>query len=157
MKNVLCFGDSNTWGYVPEGPDPGVSRRLPYGVRWPGSLQSILGDGYRIVEDALNGRTITSFDPTAPNRTGMDHLRIALDAHAPLDLVILALGCNEFKDAFGRTAEEIAGGIGQMIPVIRQSFYGFPAPRILVLAAAPFRRRSPTAWWVPGSAAGPPG
>ena len=29
MKNILCFGDSNTWGY-----DPVTGSRYAYDVRW---------------------------------------------------------------------------------------------------------------------------
>ena len=31
MKNILCFGDSNTWGY-----DPVTGSRYAYDVRWAG-------------------------------------------------------------------------------------------------------------------------
>ena len=34
MKNILCFGDSNTWGY-----DPVTGSRYAYDVRWTGRLQ----------------------------------------------------------------------------------------------------------------------
>ena len=45
MKTVLCFGDSNTWGYVP-GSD---GERWPREVRWPVRLQSALGDEWFVV------------------------------------------------------------------------------------------------------------
>ena len=40
MKTILCFGDSNTWGYIP-GSDMG---RYTWVQRWPGILQAQLGD-----------------------------------------------------------------------------------------------------------------
>lgn len=39
MKNILCFGDSNTWGY-----DPVTGSRYAYDVRWTGRLQQMLPD-----------------------------------------------------------------------------------------------------------------
>ena len=51
MKNILCFGDSNTFGSDPRGG------RHPYGVRWTGRLQQLLGDGYRVIEEGCGGRT----------------------------------------------------------------------------------------------------
>ena len=56
MKNILCFGDSNTWGYDASTYDPalGSGQRMPFDVRWPGRVQNILGSDYRIIEDALN-------------------------------------------------------------------------------------------------------
>ncbi len=41
QKNILCYGDSNTWGY-----DPVNACRYGRDVRWPGVLQKELGDGY---------------------------------------------------------------------------------------------------------------
>ena len=36
MVNILCFGDSNTWGY-----DPATQTRFPNNIRWTGVLQRI--------------------------------------------------------------------------------------------------------------------
>ena len=50
-KRILCFGDSNTWGYMVSGG------RFDEDVRWPMKLQELLGDDYRIIEEGFNGRT----------------------------------------------------------------------------------------------------
>jgi lysophospholipase L1-like esterase len=52
MWRILCYGDSNTWGY-----DPATQDRLDRDVRWPGVLRSALGEGYEIIEEGLGGRT----------------------------------------------------------------------------------------------------
>ena len=51
---VLCFGDSNTYGAPADDPD---YVRLGPDVRWTGRLQGLLGDGYDVIEEGLNGRT----------------------------------------------------------------------------------------------------
>ena len=56
MKEILCFGDSNTHGYM-----PGLGTRYPYDVRWPGVLARLLGAEYHIVEEGMDGRT-TAFE-----------------------------------------------------------------------------------------------
>ena len=38
MKHVLCFGDSNTWGFI-----PGTCKRYDEHTRWTGILQDELG------------------------------------------------------------------------------------------------------------------
>ena len=85
MKNILCFGDSNTWGYDYTTYDPalGAGQRLPFEERWPGIVQNALGSGYRIIEDALNARTNMVEDPYFPHRLGIASLETALDAQAP--------------------------------------------------------------------------
>ncbi len=52
MKTILCFGDSNTWGYRPDG-----AGRFDWEVRWPGILQKELSGFARVIEEGLNART----------------------------------------------------------------------------------------------------
>ena len=57
MKNVLCFGDSNTYGYDPAGMRDGTAVRYARDVRWCGVAQRDLGEGWHVIEEGLNGRT----------------------------------------------------------------------------------------------------
>ena len=53
MKQILAFGDSNTWGLV-----PGTPERYPEHIRWTGILRkAVAKPGFRILEDGLCGRT----------------------------------------------------------------------------------------------------
>lgn len=46
MKQIICFGDSNTYGYI-----PGTGKRYPWGIRWTSILNEKLGfENYRVVE-----------------------------------------------------------------------------------------------------------
>lgn len=47
MKKILCYGDSNTWGYV-----PGTGERYPEDVRWPCVCQKELGEEFKIMKMA---------------------------------------------------------------------------------------------------------
>ena len=58
MKNILCFGDSNTYGFV-----PGVGTRYDRDTRWTGRLAKALGSDYYVIEEGLNGRTNAFDDP----------------------------------------------------------------------------------------------
>ncbi len=90
MKKILCYGDSNTWGYI-----PGTGERYPKSVRWPCVAGELLGDEYEIIEDGINGRT-TSFDQSwGVARNGVKGLDYALMAHYPLDGVVIMLGTND--------------------------------------------------------------
>ena len=51
---ILCFGDSNTYGFTPD-----WKHRYGRDIRYPGVLQTLLGDGYYVAEDGLVGRTGT--------------------------------------------------------------------------------------------------
>jgi len=142
MKNILCFGDSNTWGYDMDTYDFALSdaKRMDIHTRWAGVLQDQLGNEYHVIEDGLNGRTVTVDDPYFPNRVGMRDFENALDAHAPLDLVVIQLGVNELKAHFGLSAGMVASGIGKMVTAAKKSLYDYPEPKILLVAPAPVRK-----------------
>ena len=82
MKTILCYGDSNTWGYMPktEGPEITADNRYPWGVRWTSRLQMALGHDYRVAENGVNGRT-TMFDcPMAEYRNGLKDIDVCIQA-----------------------------------------------------------------------------
>jgi lysophospholipase L1-like esterase len=134
MKAILCFGDSNTWGYT-----PGTAKRYPRERRWPGVLQAALGSAFHVIEEGLNSRTTVLDDPTrAPGRNGLPYLRPCLDSHAPLDLVVLLLGSNDLKHRFGLSAFDVALNVSALIGIIQQSGSGpgGAAPPILLVSPA---------------------
>ena len=102
---ILCYGDSNTWGYI-SGSD---HQRYGENERWTKLLSKYLGDNYEIIEEGLNSRTLISNDtrPGKEGKNGYDYLIPCLDTHDPIDLVILMLGTNELKTAYNKTSKEI--------------------------------------------------
>lgn len=102
---ILCYGDSNTWGYIP-GSD---HKRYSKQERWTGILSEMLGDSYEVIEEGLNSRTLISNDTRSgkEGRNGFDYLLPCLDSHDPIDLVIIMLGTNEMKANYYRNPREI--------------------------------------------------
>lgn len=139
MKSILIFGDSNSWGYdyTTYMPETGSARRMAFDERWPGRVQALLGSEYRVIENALNARTSVQDDPYFPNRLGVRSLREALDYNAPLDLAVIQIGCNEWKHMFNLTAGMISLGVEQLVNECKASYYGYPAPKVLVISPAP--------------------
>lgn len=117
MKQILCFGDSNTYGLIPATKD-----RYDWNTRWTGILsKKIEKNGYRVVEEGLCGRTTIFEDATRKGRKGADLLPIILETHKPIDTVVLMLGTNDCKTAYGATAEKIGSGIELLIKQIKDS------------------------------------
>lgn len=110
MVNVLCYGDSNTYGYTPD-----WKSRYPRNVRWPGALQALLGEAFYVVEDGLIGRTTAFPDSNRYGRSAMDFLPVAIESHSPLDYVVLMLGTNDCKAEKTRSAEEAAAGLDRLV------------------------------------------
>ena len=116
MTTILCYGDSNTYGY-----DPRTGLRYGEDVRWTCKLRELLGAEYRVIEEGCNGRTTIHDDPIDGWKNGLDYLKPRLNSHKPIDIVILMLGSNDLKSNFGLSAAEIADGAGVLVETI-QSF-----------------------------------
>ena len=131
MKTVLCYGDSNTFGFI-----PGNGMRYPEDVRWPGAMAGILGDGYCVIEEGCNGRTTMYDDPNEEWKNGLTHLKPCLNSHKPIDILIIMLGSNDLKRFFHASAEEIARGAGVLAQTAKDFLtekQGY-APEIILVA-----------------------
>ena len=119
MKQILVYGDSMSWGIR-----PGTRERLPFDQRWPGVMQLALdpnGRDIRVIEDSLNGRRTAWDDPFRPGRNGLQGLAQRIEINAPLALVILALGTNDFQAMHPLTPALSAHGIAALsVPFARR-------------------------------------
>jgi lysophospholipase L1-like esterase len=140
VKTILCYGDSNTWGCIPEDSEE-RARRFGPEERWPGVLRQALGSGYSIVEEGLNGRTTVWDDPLEPYRNGREFLMPCLLSHHPLDLVVVLLGTNDLPRS-GVTARDIAAGAGMLVDDIVGSECGHDggSPQVLLICPPPVGR-----------------
>ncbi len=117
MRQIICFGDSNTFGYI-----PGTGKRYPWGVRWTSILSEKLArTDLRVVEEGLVGRTTIFEDPLRDGRCGVKLLPVILETHAPSDedLVVIMLGTNDCKAIYGASPEVIAKGVGRLVRQIK--------------------------------------
>jgi lysophospholipase L1-like esterase len=137
MKTVLCYGDSNTWGYEPASGD-----RFSEDVRWTGVLARELGSEFRVIEEGLNARTTVREDPVEEYKNGKDYLRPCLESHRPLDVVIVALGVNDLKARFFASASDAADGAGILVTIAQRSGAGPDGspPAVLLMAPPPVGR-----------------
>ncbi|KAA5607464.1 hydrolase [Roseospira marina] len=152
-KRILVFGDSNAWGFV-----PAVERRplerYPEGVPWVDALSARLGNGVAVQVDAVPARTTDQDDAVsaeiftplrAHDFNGLTHLPAALVKATPADLVILALGTNDLKARFDRSAEAIARSVIGLADMVRTggAASAYPSPAVLILAPAPIGSLAP--------------
>ena len=138
-KVILCYGDSNTWGY-----NPATQERYARDERWPGVLQQELGEGYVVIAEGLNGRTTVWDDPIEEYRNGKEYLIPCLRSHMPVDLVVIMLGTNDLKARFSVPACDVAAGAGVLADMVAKSETG-PSdgmPGVLLVAPPPFAKLS---------------
>jgi lysophospholipase L1-like esterase len=137
MLQILVYGDSLSWGIVPN-----TRRRLTFAERWPGVMERALADAghaVRVIEDCLNGRRTAWDDPFKPGRNALDGVEQGMEAHSPLALVIVMLGVNDFQSVHQNSAWHSGQGLAAVIRAMRRAPIepGMPVPPILVVAPPP--------------------
>ncbi len=132
MKRILCFGDSNTWGF-----NPIDGSRYQADTRWTGVLDTLLGEEYIVIEEGLNGRTTVFDDPIDGYiKNGLTYFRPCIASQKPVDLVIIMLGTNDLKTRFGMGAYDIAAGAAKLSEYALASDSGpdNTSPEVLVIS-----------------------
>ncbi len=137
MDQILVYGDSLSWGIIPD-----TRQRLVFERRWPQVLERELiqsGCDARVIEDCLNGRRTVWDDPFKPGRNGLVGLEQRMEVSSPLSLVILMLGTNDFQSVHQNVAWQSAQGIAALVRAIRRAPIepGMSVPRILIVAPPP--------------------
>lgn len=132
LRRILCFGDSNTWGYI-----SGSGERYPETVRWTGLLSALLGEDYRVLEEGLCGRTTGFEDGIQPGRNAAGYLVPCLLSHFPLDLIVLMLGTNDTKRRYRAGAEEITDSMENLLRSMLDCLYWEKSAAKILLAAPP--------------------
>lgn len=128
-KRILCFGDSNTWGAIPQ-----ESNRYPENIRWTGVLQNELGKNYQIIEEGHNGRTTVFDDVIEWRLSGLKYFMPCCSSQSPLDLIILMLGTNDLKTRFGVDARSIAYGLQRYLDVLSITPMDGNKPKVLIVS-----------------------
>jgi len=113
MKKVLCFGDSNVYGFIPEN-----GKRYPKNVRWSGILAGLAGADYKIVEEGCNNRTAFSNNPDGAMMSGLLALPEVLKED--FDIVILAVGINDLQYAYNVQAADFENGLERLIAIVKR-------------------------------------
>lgn len=104
---ILVYGDSNTWG----SDGSGIGLRYATSNQWPVILQHKLGAGYEVVQEGLCARIAGNYDTKDKHRNGRDGFEISLRAASPFDYLVIALGANDLKERYQRTADDIVNDL----------------------------------------------
>jgi lysophospholipase L1-like esterase len=133
MLNILCFGDSNTWGYI-----PGTGYRYDEGSRWTAIAQSLVGSEFCLLEAGLNGRTTMYDEPGRAFRNGANTLNLYLESCRPLSMVIIMLGTNDLKASLSLTVDDIRDGAKTLCKQALEFDYApYKPPQVMLVAPSP--------------------
>jgi len=116
--NILCYGDSNTWGYVPNingySKDAIIQKYDDIDCWWYN-----LKKDNNVIINGLCGRCIAHENRWLKNRNATTTIIKELNLYKNLDLIIIQLGTNDCKSEYGNTASEIAQNLENLIKIIK--------------------------------------
>ena len=118
MKRVICFGDSNTFGYDPRSY---FGSQYPASVRWTGLLESA---GWEVVNYGQNGLRI-------PRESQFPAIADLLRRSGAADVVTIMLGGNDLLN--GLSAEETAARMEALLRCMQEH----AGDAVLLLIAPP--------------------
>lgn len=142
---ILCYGDSNTYGFDP------FTGRYPVAKRWTSQLGLLLGDAFLVLNEGQNGRT-TAFDSYGGHAdNGLASLGECLERNAPADILIFMLGTNDCATLLDLPAKEIAKGMEQLLLKVEEDRKNgsIGDPQVIIVAPPGIRdgfERSPFAF-----------
>ena len=108
---VVCYGDSNTYGYTPLG--------LRYDNRFSILLKRYFNNKIDIYEEGYLGRT-TVFKESDINRCGILDIDSILLKYEKIDLLIIMLGTNDYKIKNARSLDELKDGMDLLLDKINK-------------------------------------
>ncbi len=133
-KRILCYGDSNTWGYI-----PGGFGRYDEDIRWTGVLQNEVKNWATVIENGIGGRTTCFENGWGECKNGKEGLGYALLAAYPIDIAVIMLGTNDLATRNAAVAKQ---GINDLVMMLKRAegyyltsrpvFVG--EPKILIIA-----------------------
>ena len=110
MKTLVCYGDSNTYGYNPHN-----SLRYDDNILWTTILQSYLKDEYKVYNEGLNGRTTAFNRVNEEYKNGLLTIVSDLDKYDTIDYLTIMLGTNDVSADMNLSIEDITNGLEKLL------------------------------------------
>ena len=110
MKKILCYGDSNTFGY-----NPFDSSRFDEKTRWTALLQENLGSDFEITEEGACDRTGIADNDKGFLYSAQRHFPKMITKTKNVDLLILAIGTNDLQFKYDLTIHQFENGLEKLI------------------------------------------
>lgn len=110
MKKIVCYGDSNTFGFNPKD-----GSRFDVNTRWVSLLQKNLGAGYEVVDEGMCNRTGFVENPDGFIFSGSKHFPKLMEKSENIDILILWIGTNDLMFQYNIDFEIIENGLKALI------------------------------------------
>ena len=115
MKNILCYGDSNTFGLNPKD-----FSRYDENTRWTALLQKNLGEEYKVINEGMPNRTGFVDNPDGTVYSSQKHFPETLLKTESLHILILAIGTNDLMFKYNITIDTVEKGLNNLIKTAKE-------------------------------------
>lgn len=123
MKKIVCYGDSNTFGY-----NPSDASRFNEDTRWTAILQKNLKGEYKIIEEGVCDRTGFVDNDKGFTFSAQRHFPEYIKNIGNIDILIIALGTNDLQFKYDLNSEQIKQGLENLILISKNM-----AKRIIII------------------------
>ena len=113
MKKILCFGDSNTFGFNPEN-----GKRFDEQTRWAGKLKIALKNKFEVIEKGANNRCGFTENKESTELSGLIAIKKYLELKP--DIIILAVGINDLQKIYDNDEKAIYFGLKALVEEIKK-------------------------------------
>lgn len=110
MKKILCYGDSNTYGY-----NPYDGSRFDENIRWTGLIKKKFEGIAEVIEEGANNRTGFVNNPAGFMFSAQRHFPKTISKIKDLDVLVLAIGINDLQFQFDINFKTIEKGLETLI------------------------------------------
>ena len=114
MKKILCYGDSNTYGF-----NPSDFGRYAENERWSGIIKQSLLLEYEVIEAGMNNRTGFVDNPAGIEYSAQKHFPILIEPYDRIDIIILAVGTNDLQFLFDLELKDVKAGLENLISIAK--------------------------------------
>ena len=110
MKKIICYGDSNTFGFNPKD-----SSRFDENTRWTAILQKNTETEYEVINEGMCDRTGFVNNPKGFEFSSQRHFPKMLSKINSIDILILAIGTNDLQFQYDISVGAIEKGLENLI------------------------------------------
>ncbi len=112
MKKIVCYGDSNTFGFNPkDGSQYGEN------VRWTSILKNNLKEQYEVINEGTCDRTGFKDNPKGFMFSAHKHFPKYIEKSQTIDVLILWIGTNDLQFQYDISLDEIKNGLENLIKI----------------------------------------
>ena len=123
MKKIICYGDSNTFGYNPKD-----GSRYGENVRWTSVLQNKLGTEYEVINEGMCDRTGFVNNPKGVLFSAPKHFPKFISKSENPYTLILWIGTNDLQFLYNISLSAIEKGLEHLIKLAKTK-----AERIIII------------------------